>query len=324
MYSLTVPRRVVITGAFSFTGAAVARELARRGFEIHTLTNRRAPSPTTITSSPLRFDHDHLVRAFTGADVFVNTYWVRFARDGQTFETAVDASRTLFDAARAAGVRRIVHVSVSNASTTSPLGYYRGKALVEDAVRAAGVSHAIVRPTLIVGPGDVLTSNIAWFLRRFPLFLVPDEGRYRVQPVTIEDAARIVSDAVEVTTDCELDAAGPEVFTFRNFVETIAVACGGTRRLVGAPRWLALAALWPIGICVRDVVLTLDEIRGLEQDLLVSHAPALGTRSVRQWLLEHGSDIGRAYTNDVHRHFGAGRIEPIGGAELGPGAMGRP
>lgn len=309
-----MPRRVVITGAFSFTGAAIARELARRGFEIHTLTNRRPPGPTAITSSPLLFDHDHLVRAFTGADVFVNTYWVRFARGGQTFATAVDASRTLFDAARAAGVRRIVHVSVSNASTTSALGYYRGKALVEDAVRSTGVSHAIVRPTLIVGPGDVLTSNIAWFLRRFPLFLVPGGGRYRVQPVTIDDAARIVSDAVAMTTDCEVDAAGPEVFTFRDYVEAIAVACGGTRRLVSAPRWLALAALWPVGLWVRDVVLTLDEIRGLEQDLLVSRATALGAQSVRQWLAEHGSTIGRTYTNDIDRHFGAGRIEPIGGA----------
>jgi hypothetical protein len=91
-----------------------------------------------------------------------------------------------------------------------------------------------------------------------------------------------------------------------------AAACGGTRQLIGVPNWLTLAALWPVGLWVRDVVLTLDEIRGLEQGLLVSRAPALGTRSVREWFAEHGSKIGRTYTNDIDRHFGAGRIAPIG------------
>jgi NADH dehydrogenase len=303
-----------MTGAFSFTGAAVSRELVRRGFQIHTLTNRRSREQTSITSSPLLFDRGSLERAMAGAEIFVNTYWLRFAHGGQTFEKAIDASRSLIEAAQAAGVRRIVHVSVSNASAESRLGYYRAKAVVEDAVRAANVSHAIVRPTVIVGHADVLTSNIAWFLRRFPLFPVPDGGRYRLQPVTLDDTARIIADAAQGTADSEVDAAGPELFTYRGYVEAIAAACGSTARLVDVPGWLVLDALRSIERWLHDVVLTRDELDGLEQELLVSRAPPLGTESVRAWLAAHGAEMGNTYTNDLERHFGAGRSEPIGGA----------
>ncbi len=152
-----MPRRAVITGAFSYTGAAVAAELSARGWEVRTLTNRRSPPGTPIGASPLRFEPEHLRRELAGADAFVNTYWVRLAHGGQSFETAVERSRLLLEAA--AGVRRLVHVSVSNAAAGRNLGYYRGKALVEDRVRALAIPHAIVRPTLVVGPTDVLRAR---------------------------------------------------------------------------------------------------------------------------------------------------------------------
>jgi uncharacterized protein YbjT (DUF2867 family) len=157
--------RAVITGAFSYVGAAAARELRRRGWQIHTLTNRARPAGTEhVTAAPLHFDHEHLVRELEGADAFVNTFWIRLPYAGQSFESAVERSRLLLGAAAQAGVRRLVHVSVSKASLDSRLGYYRGKAEVDDAVRSCGLSHAIVRPTLVVGEHDGLTSNIAWLL----------------------------------------------------------------------------------------------------------------------------------------------------------------
>jgi uncharacterized protein YbjT (DUF2867 family) len=202
--------RIVVTGAFSYIGAAVAAELVTRGFQVHSLTNRRAPHGSVISASPLRFDYEYLIGELKGADTLVNTYWVRLPHGGQTFETAVERSSMLLDAAAAAGVRRLVHVSVSNAHAGRNLGYYRGKSEVEDKVRALPISHAIVRPTLVVGPADVLTSNIAWMLRRFPVFLVPG-GRSGLQPVTLLDTARIIASLVERNDEVEVDAAGPEV-----------------------------------------------------------------------------------------------------------------
>jgi uncharacterized protein YbjT (DUF2867 family) len=304
-------RRVVVTGAFSYTGAAVARRLLDRGYEVRTLTNRRPPAGSpSIASFPLTFEADPLARALEGAVALVNTFWIRLPHGGQTFDSAVERSRVLIDAACRAGVR-LVHVSVSNAEHGRHLGYYRGKAEVEDAVRAARGSFALVRPTLVVGPGDVLSNNIAWFLRRFPVFPLPDGGAYRLQPVTLGDAARVVVEALEATENVEVDAAGPEILSFADYVRLLARACGVRRRLVPLSAERALAALRVVESLLRDVVLTREELRGLEDELLVSRSPPLGRESVRDWLLAHGATLGRRYVNDRERHFGSGREEPV-------------
>jgi uncharacterized protein YbjT (DUF2867 family) len=297
--------RAVITGAFSYIGSAAARELRRRGWRIHTLTNRARPAGAEhVTAAPLRFDHEDLVRELKDADAFVNTFWIRMPCGGQSFESAVERSRLLVNAAAQACVRRLVHVSVSNASLDSPLGYYRGKAEVDEAVRSCRLSHAILRPTLVVGEHDVLTSNIAWLLRRFPIFPVPAGGRYRLQPVTLHDTARVIADAVESDASLDIDAAGPEIMSFRDYVALVARACGLRRAVISAPRWVALLAIRSLGLVLRDVLLTSEELAGLEQELLVSRAPALGTESVTEWLIAHGDELGRRYVNDTDRHFG--------------------
>jgi len=268
-----VSQRIVLTGAFSYTGAAVAKQLLHRGASVHTLTRRRPPaSAGPISVAPLRFDAAHLQQQMVGADVLINTYWLRLPYAGQTFDTAVKNSRLLLQAAAAAGVRRVIHVSVSNASAGTNLGYYRGKAEVEQAVRALGVPFAIVRPTLVVGPADVLTNNIAWFLRRFPLFPLPAGGRYRLQPVTLDDTARIICDQLEGPDAVELDAAGPERMTFAEYVRLLARACGVRRWICSFPGGLTLALLRLVGVFLRDVVLTREELLGLEQELLLSRS----------------------------------------------------
>lgn len=292
-----------MTGAFSNTGAAVARELARRGYAIHTLTRRSPPAGVAhITRAPLLFEREHLRRELDGADVFVNTYWVRFAAHGCTFERAVENIRLLVDAAKEAAVKRFVHVSVSNAAKGVHLGYYRGKARAEEIVRRSGLSHAVVCPTLVVGPADVLTNNIAWFIRRFPLFLVPRGGRYRVQPVTLDDNARIIADGAESSADLHVDAAGPEVFTFRRYLDLLAKVVGVRRLFLPAPDGVALGATALAGLLLGDIVLAREELRGLEDELLTSASPPLGTQSVRDWLIKNGPALGRRYIDDTALH----------------------
>ena len=307
--------RAVVTGAFSYIGSAVAAELVRRGWQVKTLTRRRRPAGAEhIEVAPLTFGREHLVRELAGADLFVNTYWIRLPHAGQTFDSAVANSELLVEAAREAGVGRFVHVSVSNASLDSGLGYYAGKARTDAAVRASGLPHAIVRPTLVVGPNDVLTSNIAWCLRRFPLFGMPGGGRYRLQPVTLADTGRIVADAAEASEDLDVDAAGPDIVTFDDYVRTVARVCGLRRWIVPVPGWLALGALWLIEPLLADVVLTREELAGLEQELLVSRAAPLGAEPFGPLLEAEAEQLGRRYVNDIERHFGAGATEPI----LGP------
>ncbi|MFA5139856.1 MAG: NmrA family NAD(P)-binding protein [Elusimicrobiota bacterium] len=307
-------QRIVVTGAFSYTGAAVAAECLRRGFTVHSLTNRRPPGGSGITCSRLRFDPEYLAKELAGATAFINTYWVRFPWAGMGFSDAVRDSGMLIDTAVRAGVGRIVHVSVSNASDAGGLGYYSAKAEVERLVRDAGVGYAIVKPTLVVGPTDVLTNNIAWLLRRSPVFLLPEGGGCRLQPVTLSDAARLIVDAALETRNLEEDVAGPEVFTFADYVRQIAAACGLNRLFLPATNPVVLGVMGLLGLMLRDRVLTRDELAGLQREMLVSKAPALGREFVSAWIRAHGADLGRRYVNDLDRHFRAGALTPILGS----------
>ena len=143
---------VVITGAFSYTGKYATRLLLSRGHKVRTLTyhpERANPFGDQVQVFPYNFDNpEQLTQTLRGASTLINTYWVRFPRGQTTFETAVRNTRTLIRAAKDAGVKRIVHVSIANPSLESPLGYYKGKAHVEKAVIDSGLSYAILRPTV--------------------------------------------------------------------------------------------------------------------------------------------------------------------------------
>jgi uncharacterized protein YbjT (DUF2867 family) len=297
----------VVTGAFSYTGRAIAEELLRRGRAVRTLTRREAsgdPLAARIGSAALQFsDGDALRRALGGADTLYNTYWVRFAHGETTFDRAVANTRALLHAARDAGVRRVVHVSVTNASPESPLPYFRGKAQVEADLAASGLAHAVIRPTLVFGPRDILVNNIAWGLRRSPVFPIAGDGAYRVQPVAVEDVAALCADAGERDDDVVLDAAGPEVLSYEELVRLVRSSVGSRSRIVHWPRERVLALARLVGAARRDVLLTDEELAGLEASLLVSDEPPFGGASFRSWVAANGESLGRGYVSELARNF---------------------
>jgi NADH dehydrogenase len=271
---------IVITGAFSYTGKYATKFLLDRGYRVRTLTyhpERENPFKESVQVFPYNFDHpDQLSQNLRGASTLINTYWVRFPRGESTFETAVQNTRTLIMAAKDAGVRRIVHVSIANPSAESPLGYYKGKAQLEQAVIHSGLSYAILRPTVIFGVEDILINNIAWFVRRFPVFGIPGDGRYAIRPIYVEDMARLIVDAVDQSGNTVLDAVGPETFTFEELVRLIAGKVGRTVRLVHLPMPLAYVSTLVTGWFVGDVVLTWEEYKGLMGNLLAPEGPSAG------------------------------------------------
>lgn len=228
---------------------------------------------------------------------------MRYPHFGVDFDLAVENSRILFEAAREAKVDRIVQVSVSNPREDSPLAYYAGKARVERILRELGGSFGIVRPTLVVGEEDILLNNIAWALRRFPLFGMPGSGSYRVQPITLEETGEIIADVVESAEDLTVDAAGPEVLSFEDLVRQVAAAIGRPARIVHLPPWLALAVAKVIGRLKGDVMLTRQEYEGLAAEALVSHEPARGKTAFSAWIREHGRSLGQSYQSEWERHF---------------------
>jgi nucleoside-diphosphate-sugar epimerase len=193
----------VVTGAFSYTGKYIAQRLLSAGKTVATLTNHpKRPNPfgERVRALPFNFDNrSQLEENLRGATTLYNTYWIRFPRGGTTFDSAVKNTEVLIDAARTASVRKVVHISISNPSADSVLPYFKGKALAEQAITNSGLEYAIVRPTLVFGAEDVLINNIAWFLRRFPVFPIAGSGDYLVQPVFVEDLAALAVTAGQET-----------------------------------------------------------------------------------------------------------------------------
>jgi uncharacterized protein YbjT (DUF2867 family) len=298
----------VVTGAFSYSGSHIAQRLLDSGRRVRTLTfhpdraHRLQPHVDTRT---YRFDDPvALAGSLEGVGTLFNTFWVRFDHGQTSFANAIERSRVLFFAARRAGVQRIVHLSITNPSIESPLPYFRGKSLVEHALAQSGVPYSIVRPTWIFGgQRDVLANNIAWILRRMPAFALPGDGTYPVQPVHIDDLARICIDAAAASADLVIDAAGPETMRFGALVALVRDAVNAHAPIIPVPPRVMTAAARALGLLVRDVVLTPDEISGLMAGLLVSHDAPLGRIAFSQWLDEHKASVGRSYANELDRHF---------------------
>ncbi|HYT14606.1 MAG TPA: NAD(P)H-binding protein [Candidatus Nitrosopolaris sp.] len=295
-----------VTGAFSFTGRFIARRLLADGRSVRTLTNhpqRPGAEGMDVEVAPLQFSNRNaLVESLRGVDVLYNTYWIRFPHSGLGFDDAVANTQMLMNAAAEAGVRKAVHISVSNPSPDSELDYYAGKARTEAVVRESGLAWAVVRPTLIFGAGDILINNIAWLLRHVPVFFIPGHGAYRVQPVAGEDVADIAVWAAE-HDGITVDAAGPDTLSYAELVDAVAIAIHHTRRIVFTPPSLILLAGRVLGRYVKDVVLTPQELDGLMQELLVSKEPPRGRLRLDDWLLRSSDTLGMSYASELDRHF---------------------
>jgi len=302
----TDTRLDVVTGAFSYSGAVIAARLAAGGRTVRTVTGHpeRRPADSTIDVRPLDFDDPvAFAAALEGATTLYNTYWVRFPHGARDHNTAVENSRALFTAARRAGVQRIVHVSITNPSIESPYSYFRGKAHVERALAETGVPFAIVRPAVLFGGGGVLINNIAWLLRRLPVFAVGGGGDYRLRPVHVDDLAQLCVTLGTERTDTIVDAVGPDRPTFVELVHAIRDAVESRAAVVSLPgRTMPLLAR-VLGILVHDVLLTTDEYRSMADGLADTDGPATGDTSVLTWVRDHGGVLGVRYANELDRHF---------------------
>ncbi|MDR2695392.1 MAG: NAD(P)H-binding protein [Deltaproteobacteria bacterium] len=296
-----------ITGAFGFTGSYIAKRLLDAGETVVTLTNspdRASPLKGRLTAYPFRFDNvDLMAESLAGADVLYNTYWVRFNQTGLfSHDEAVRNTQALFEAAKRAGVRRLVHVSISNADEASPLEYFQGKGRLERALHASGMSYAVVRPAVLFGPEDILINNIAWTLRHFPVFALFGDGRYHIQPIYVDDLAALMIDRGRAADNEVINALGPEDFTYGELVAMIRDSLGLKRPIIGVPPVLAYWLGRAVGALVGDVFVTREEIQGLMADTLhvAGDAPAGKTR-LSDWVRLHKETIGRNYHGEMPR-----------------------
>lgn len=296
----------MVTGAFSYSGAAITAELLSAGRRVRTLTAHpgRAPTGTPVEVRPLDFDEPAgLVDSLRGARTLYNTFWVRFPRGRINHDVAAANCRTLFHAARAAGVSRIVHISITHPDITSPYPYFRGKALAERALAETGISYAVMRPAILFGGNGVLLNNIAWLLRRFPIFAIGGNGGYRVRPVHVDDLARLCVEAGASDVTSITDAVGPERPSFLELVRALAEAVHSRARIVRVPGMLIPPLAAVLGLALRDVLLTNEEYRAMAAGLADTDGPATGTVRLSEWIASNADTLGVRYASEIDRHF---------------------
>lgn len=298
----TNTRTDVVTGAFSYAGAAVTAELHRRGHAVRTLTGHPGPGDAggpPIERWPLEFTDANLRSCLSGVDTLYNTYRARFPRTGTSFAEAVANSGKLFAVAAQVGVRRVVHVSITHPDVNSPYPYFRGKALVERELTTCGIPYAIARPAFLFGRRGVLINNMAWMFRHLPLVPVGDGGRYVVRGIHVDDLARLCADLADGPEGTTVDAVGPDRMTFRELLEKVRAAVAPRTPIVAVPGWLLTAGADVLTLVLRDQVLTRDEYRAMAAGLADSQAQATGATGFREWLREAAPELGRRYINDT-------------------------
>ena len=305
--------RVAVTGAYGYSGQYMARHLLANGHEVITLTNstsRSNPFGDKVKAAPFNFSNpEALEKTLRGVDVLINNYWVRFDLPPLfTHARAVLNAKTLFDAAKQAGVARIVHISITNPDRSSNLPYFSGKAEMGDHLRSIGLSYCILRPTVLFGKEDILINNIAWSLRYLPVFGVFGDGRYRLQPIYVDDLAKAAVLAIHERSNATIDAIGPETFRYVAMVEMIAAEIGVHPRIVFLPPGLAFQMTRVIGWFVDDVVITREEIRGLMEERLYVKANPLGTTKLSDWVHANRQRLGLNYMSEMARRLD--RISP--------------
>jgi uncharacterized protein YbjT (DUF2867 family) len=298
----------IVTGGLSYIGKHITKRLVSHGKAVRILTghpNRPNPFGNQVTVLPFNFDNEpDLIKNLQGAETLYNTYWVRFDHGNVSFNGGVENTKRLIRAAEAAGVRKLVHLSVSNPTEDSPYPYFRGKAILEEIIAQSKLPYAIIRPTLVYGgEEEILVNNIAWLLRRFPIFAVPSPGSYRVQPIFVDDLAEMAVDAAQTVDNKIVDAAGPEIMTFEQMIRLIKANIKSRSILFYANPGLSLFLLKIVGIMMNDIVLTPDELGALMDNLLISKDPPVGKTRLSDWLERDGDRLGRRYANEMTRHF---------------------
>ncbi len=294
-----------VTGAFGYSGKYIAKRLLAQGCHVRTLTNsldRKNEFGDQIEAYPFNFDKPEVLReSLRGVSVLYNTYWVRFNHPLFTHADAVRNTIILFEAAKAAGVERIVHISITNPENDLGLEYFEGKLLLESKLKELGVSYAILRPAVIFGREDILINNIAWGLRRFPAFGIFGKGEYRLQPIYVDDLAELAVKQGHERKNCTIDAIGPETFEYQHLVKTIRTAIGAKSIILHMTPWMGYMAAKLIGYFVKDTFLTREEIHGLMGGTLAVDAEPAGTTKLSDWISENRQSLGYKYASELGR-----------------------
>lgn len=279
-------RLVTVFGGSGFLGRQVVRALARRGWRVRAAVRRPdlaghlmpcgTPGQVTAVQANIRREYRWSIeRAVAGADAVVNLVGILAESGRQKFaEVQGDGAKMIAEAAKAAGLSSIVHVSAIGADDDGASHYAQSKARGESAVRVVLPQSVILRPSVMFGPDDDFFNKIGTLAALSPIFPLVGGGHTRFQPVFVRDVAEAVAIAVEggAKPGTTYELGGPSIKTFRECVEMVLEISHRRRRIVTWPERLArFQAKWFFE-WLPNKLITTDQIELLKSDNVVSQA----------------------------------------------------
>jgi uncharacterized protein YbjT (DUF2867 family) len=273
---------VTVFGGSGFVGGQVVRALAKAGYRVRVAV--RNPNlgyrmrmlgdvgQIEVVQANLR-NAPSVARALDGAEATINLVGVLWETGRQKFQALhVMGAKTVAEQAKAAGVKRLVHVSALGADLDSPSKYARTKALGEQAVRAAFPGAVVIRPSIMFGADDKFFNKFGQMAALFPALPLVGGGETKFQPAFVGDVAAVIAKAVAspAAEGLTYELGGPTVYSFKDLMALILRETGRRRLLVPLP-WFAASLIGKVGDVAAGLLpiappLTSDQVESLKAD----------------------------------------------------------
>jgi NADH dehydrogenase len=291
-------KQVTVFGGSGFIGQAIVRALAREGYLVRVAARRielAEPVKTAgdvgqvmVMRTNVRFPQS-VAAAVSGSQAVINAVGIPYQRGRQTFEAVhVEGARNIAQAAAAAGVRRLIHISGIGADNRSSKNrYIRSKVAAEDAIIGAFDGATILRNSVVFGPKDALFNRLADIARKAPIVPVIGNGLAKVQPVFVGNVADAAAAALGRPDSAKsvFELGGPRIYSYRELAALVLREIDRKKPVIGTPGFLMkIAGLFAqqVAIIGRVPPLTVDQVELMLHDNVVRPgAPGLGALGIQ-------------------------------------------
>jgi NADH dehydrogenase len=290
-------QQITVFGGTGFVGRAIVQALAREGYRIRVAARRLVEAngmtgwgdvgQVTLMQANLRVPTS-VDRATRGSDAVINAAGIPYPRGRQTYQAVhAEGTRTIAEAARTAGISRLIHISGIGADNRSSRNAYtRSKVAAEDAVIASFPSATLLRLGVVFGPGDVLFTRLASMACLAPFLPLVGDGSAKAQPVFSGDVGRAVVAALKQpqTARTVFELGGPRVYTYREIAELVLHMIDRRKAIIGVPAGLMkIAGLFAQQVARFGLIppITADQVELMTHDTIVRPgAPTLKTLGI--------------------------------------------